>query len=166
MKSILLKTLIIINFLLLYNCKSQTIATNDYIAFYNDIVPKLNSLVPTKSQFYGQNFSNFSNELQNKNIDIISLNYDTKINPGTKYYVLNLFLTNMKMWSIASDTDYQLPCISITFENEIPKQIETLAEQNNMQWTYNIQQFFANMKIEKIEFIGLNGYDSTDNSLK
>jgi hypothetical protein len=162
----LLKAVFLLNILFLFNCKSQTIATNDYIAFYNDIVPKLNSLVPTKSQFYGQNFSNFSNELQNKNIDIISLNYDTKINPGTKYYVLNLFLTNMKMWSIASDNDYQLPCISITFENEIPKQIETLAEQNNMQWTYNIQQFFANMKIEKIEFIGLNGYDSTDNSLK
>ncbi|GAA5097715.1 hypothetical protein GCM10023210_33030 [Chryseobacterium ginsengisoli] len=166
MKSLVLKVSLIINLLFIYNCKAQTATTSDYIAFYNDIAPKLNSIVPNKTQFYGQNFSNFYNELQNKNIDIISLNYDTKINPGTKYYILNLFLTNMKMWSIASDNDYQLLCISITFENKIPKQIETLAEQNNMQWTYNIQQFFANMKIEKIEFIGLNGYDSTDNSLK
>jgi len=35
-----------------------------------------------------------------------------------------------------------------------------------MQWNSTISQFFSNMKIEKIEFIGLNGYNSTDNSLK
>ncbi|WP_332452437.1 hypothetical protein [Chryseobacterium aquaticum] len=165
MKSILLKSLLIINFLFIYNCRAQT-TTNDYITFYNDVVPKLNSIVPTKTQFYGQNFSNFSNELQNKNIDVVLLTYDTKTAPGIKYYVLNLFFTNHVMWSIANDNDYQLPAISITFENEIPSQIEQLTIQNQGKWNSNLAQFFSNMKIESIRFIGLNGYNSQDNSLK
>ncbi|GAA5097722.1 hypothetical protein GCM10023210_33040 [Chryseobacterium ginsengisoli] len=163
MKTIL-KTFLIINLFFIYNCKAQT--TSEYIDFYNDVAPKLNSIVPNKTQFYGQNFSNFISELQNKNLDVIIFNYDTKTDPGSKYYILKLYFAPVTMWSISTDNDLQWPSLSITFENEIPKQIETLAEQNNMQWTYNIQQFFANMKIESIRFIGLNGYDSTDNSLK
>jgi hypothetical protein len=164
MKSILLKTLLIINLFFIYNCKAQTITTNDYIAFYNDVVPKLNSIVPIKTQFYGQNFSNFYNELQNKNIDIVLFDYDTKTDPGTKYYILRLFFSDNNMWSIASENSFRFPKVVVTFKNEIPQQIETLAEQNNMRWTYNVQQFFLNMKIEKIDFVGVKGYDSDDYS--
>jgi len=164
MKSIFLKTILIINLFFIYNCKAQT--TNDYINFYNDVVPKLNTIVPIKTQFYGQNFSSFYNELQNKNINIILLNYDTKTDIGTRYYILRLFFTNIGMWNIAIDNSFQLPSISITFENEIPKQIEQIATQNNMKWNPTLAQFFSNMKIESIRFIGLNGYNSTDNSLK
>lgn len=164
MKSILIKTLLIINLFFIYSCKTQT--TNDYIIFYNDVVPKLNLLVPNKTQYYGQNFSSFNNELINKNVNIVLLNYDTKVDNDTKYYILRLYFTNINMWDIASDNSFQLPAISITFENEIPKQIENLAKQNNMKWNATIAQFFSNMKIESIRFIGLNGYNSTDNSLK
>jgi hypothetical protein len=166
MKSIFLKTLVIFNFLLLYNCKAQTITTSDYIVFYNDVAPKLNTMVPTKTQFYGQNFSNFYNELQNKNIDVILINYDTKMDPGTKYYILRLYFANINMWTISTDNSYQFPSIAITFQDEIPPQIKSMIEQSGSQWTYNMIQFFANMKIEKIKFIGLNGYNSSDRSVK
>jgi hypothetical protein len=159
-----IKTIFILNILFLFSCKAQT--TTNYITFYNDLVPKLNSMVPNKTQYYNQNFSNFYNELQNKNIDIVFLLYDPKVIPGTKYYVLKLFFTENMMWRLAVDNDYQLPAISITFQNEIPPQIDQLSEQSHGRWDYNISQFFANMKIESIRFIGLNGYDSTDNSLK
>lgn len=164
MKSILLKFLLVINLFFVYNCKAQT--SNDYVTFYNDLVPKLNTIVPNKTQFYGQNFSNFYTELLNKNIGIVMLNYEPKNDPSEKYYVLRLYFSDMSMWSTASENSFQFPSISIIFQNEIPKQVENIAKQNNMQWTYAAQQFFSNMKIEKIVFIGMNGYNSTDNSLK
>jgi hypothetical protein len=147
-----------------YNCKAQT--TTDYITFYNDVVPKLNTIVPNKAQYYGQNFSNLNNELLNKNIYVITLDYDSRVDEEKKYYVLTLFFADLNLWNVAIKNSFQLPAISITFESEIPKQIENLAKQNNMQWNSTISQFFANMKIESIRFIGLNGYNSTDNSLK
>ena len=124
MKSILLKALLIVNLFFIYNCKAQTTTTDyitfiDYVNFYNNVVPKLNSIVPYKTQFYGQNFSNFYMELQNKNINIILLNYDTKTDPGTKYYILRLYFAPISMWTISTDLAYQFPSIAITFENEI-----------------------------------------------
>ncbi|WP_332452439.1 hypothetical protein [Chryseobacterium aquaticum] len=164
MKSIILKTILVVNLLFIYSCKAQT--TSDYITFYNDVVPKLNSMVPYKTQFYGQNFSSFYNELQNKNLNVIMLDYDTKTDPGNEYYVLRLFFSPVNMWSIATENDYQYPWVSITFENEIPSQIKTMVEQSNTQWNLNFVQFFANMKIEKIKFVGVRGYDNDDYSGK
>ncbi|SHG24994.1 type 1 fimbrial protein [Chryseobacterium vrystaatense] len=164
MKTIFLKIVLILSLLSVFNCKAQV--TNDYINFYNEVVPKLNSIVPNKTQFYGQNFSNFYNELQNKNINIILLNCDTKTDPGTKYYILRLFFTNTQMWSTAIDHSFQFPSIAITFENEIPPQIVNMLEQSGSKWTSDYIQFFSNMKIEKIKFIGVNGYDNSDKSLK
>lgn len=94
------------------------------------------------------------------------LNYDFKTDPGTKYYILRLYFSDMSMWSVASDNSYRFPIIDITFENEIPNQIKSMVEQSNSKWNSNFVQFFANMKIEKIEFIGVNGYNSQDRSLK
>ncbi|GAA5094945.1 hypothetical protein GCM10023210_27100 [Chryseobacterium ginsengisoli] len=144
------------------NCKAQT--THDYITFYNDVVPKLNLIIPNKTQFYGQNFSNFHTELLNKNVVPDGWIYDTKISPSTKYYVLKLFFVDMPMLRISSQNSYQYPLVKITFENEIPIQVQTLMEESHTQWTYNVAQFFSNLKIEKIEFIGVKGYDSDDYS--
>lgn len=164
MKSIFIKALLIINLLFIYECKAQTV--NDYIAFYNDVVPKLNLIVPNKTQYYGQNFSNFYNELQNKNIDVVMLNYDSKIDTSEKYYVIDLFLSDNNLWNIASKNDYQYPWISITLENEIPSQIKNMVSQNQGQWNSTFVQFFANMKIEKIKFVGVRGYNNNDYSGK
>lgn len=161
MKNIFLKALFITIMFFQYNaCKAQT--ANDYISFYNEIVPKFNTIAITKTQFYGQNFSNFYNELLSKNINILKLSYDYKTNPGTKYYILDLFFEDSEMWSVATANTFQYPWISITFENEIPSQIKNMVVQSHGEWNSNFAQFFSNMKIEKIKFIGVNGYDSND----
>lgn len=160
MKNIFLKTLLLINLFFIYSCKAQ--ATNDYINFYNGVVPKLNSIAPNKTQFYGQNFSTFYNELLSKNINVVKLGYGYKEEPASKYYVLDLFFEDNDMWGAASNLNYQYPWISITFENEIPSQIKDMVLQNQGQWNNTFMQFFSNMKIEKIKFIGVNGYNSTD----
>ena len=164
MKSIFIKTLLVINLFCMYNCKAQT--TTDYINFYNDVVPKLNLLVPNKTQYYGQNFSNFYNELQNKNINVVMLNYDSKTDTSEKYYTLRLFFSDINMWDVASDNLYRFPILDITFENQIPSQIMNMVKQADSKWNANFVQFFSNMKIEKIEFIGMHGYNSQDRSLK
>lgn len=147
-------------FILTNNCKAQT--TSDYIAFYNEVVPKLNIVAVNKTQFYGQNFSSFYNELLSKNIQVIKLGYDYKTDPGSKYYVLRLFFAEPEMWSVATDNPFQYPWVSITFENEIPYQIKSMVLQNQGQWNSTFVQFFSNMKIEKIKFVGINGYNSND----
>ena len=123
-------------------------------------------MVPNKTSFYGQNFSTFYNELQNKNIDVILVSYDYKTDLDSKYYVLRLLFNDTSMWKIASDNSYQFPSVSIIFENEIPNQIKDMVAQSQGQWTYNMIQFFANMKIEKIKFYGINGYNSSDRTVK
>lgn len=35
-----------------------------------------------------------------------------------------------------------------------------------MKWTDAVQQIFANMKIDKITFVSMDGYNSPDRSLK
>lgn len=160
MKSTFFKFLFIINLLFLYNCKAQT--TNDYITFYDGVVPKLNTIIPNKTQFYGQNFSNFYNELLNKQIGIVMLDYDTKTDLDTKYYTLKLFFCDAKLLSVASDNSFRYPRVVVTFENEIPSQIKDLVSQYNAQWNPVFAQFFANMKIEKIDFIGVKGYNVDD----
>lgn len=160
MKNIFLKTLVIINLFGMVSCKAQT--TNDYIAFYNNVVPKLNTIVTNKTQFYGQNFSNFYNELLNKQLNVIKFDCDYKTDPGSEYYVLNLFFEDNDLWSVASNNNYQYPWISITFESKIPKQIESMARQTHGKWDSTFIQFFANIKIEKIKFVGVRGYDNAD----
>ncbi|UZT98595.1 hypothetical protein ODZ84_03205 [Chryseobacterium fluminis] len=162
MKSTILKTVLLLNILFIFNCRAQT--TTDYINFYNTVVPKLNSIIPNKTQFYGQNFSNFYNELQSKNISIVGFIHDTKIKPSTKYYVIALFFCDKGMLNIASENSYQYPWAKITFVNEIPNQIEDMVRQYNAQWNPTFTQFFANMKIEKIEFTGVKGYSVEDYS--
>ncbi|UOU98860.1 hypothetical protein MUU74_02660 [Chryseobacterium daecheongense] len=164
MKTIILKTILIINLLFLYNCKAQT--TSDYISFYNGVVPKLNTLVSNKTQFYGQNFSNFYNELLNKQVGIVMLNYDTKTDLDTELYVLTLTFSETNMLTTATENSFQYPIVSVTFENEIPSQIKTLVTQYQAKWNPTFAQFFANMKIEKIKFIGINGYNSSDRTVK
>lgn len=164
MKSILFKIILVINLFFIYNCKAQT--TNDYITFYNGVVPKLNTIAVNKTQFYEENFSNFYNELSNKSISIETFYCSYKTDPGSKFYVLNIFFEDSDLRSFALNYTYQYPYISIIFENEIPKEIESMVKQNYGVWNNNFAIYFSNMKIEKIDFVGINGYDNIDRSLK
>ncbi|MDH6252195.1 hypothetical protein M2347_001922 [Chryseobacterium sp. H1D6B] len=160
MKSIFLKGLFIISIFFIHNCKAQSV--NDYITFYNGVVPTLNTIASNKTQFYGQNFSKLLNELLNKNINIINLGVDSKTDTGTKYYLLALYFCDSSMDKPALDNKFQIPVIWITFQDEIPSQIKNMMYQNHGEWNSSFVQFFSNMKIEKIEFGGLNGYNSND----
>ncbi|NML56539.1 hypothetical protein [Chryseobacterium cheonjiense] len=164
MKPIFFKISIIISLLFTLSCKSQSV--NDYIAFYNNLVPKLNILANVKTQFYGQNFSVFYNEMLNKQVNVVKIDCDTKVDPSSKYYILRLYFEDSDLWSVATDNPFQYPWVSITFENEIPNQINNMVLQNHGEWNNTFVQFFSNMKIEKIKFIGINGYNSTDWSEK
>ncbi|MDR4952995.1 hypothetical protein REB14_12500 [Chryseobacterium sp. ES2] len=162
MKSIFLKSLFVINIFLMYNCNAQHASVNEYIAFYNGVVPKLNSVAANKTQFYGHNFSEFYNELLSKNVSIVNLGYGGKTDTGIKYYKLRLFFCDSNMDKPALDNKFQIPWITITFQDEIPSQIKSMVLQYHGEWNNTFVQFFSNMKIESIEFIGVNGYNSND----
>ncbi len=150
----------------MHNCKAQSASVNEYITFYNGIVPKLNMVASNKTQFYGQNFSKFNTELINKNINAVNLWYASKTDTGIKYYMLALYFCDSNMDKPALDNKFQIPVIWITFENEIPPQIKSMVLQYHGEWNDTFAQFFSNMKIEKIEFGGINGYNSSDWSAK
>lgn len=155
---ILLSTL----YVSLYNAQT----TNDYISIYNNIAPKLNSLVINKAQFYNQNFSNFYNELQNKNLIIKTIGIHGKTDTSPKNYVLHLNFLDDNFWNIAVENKFQYPSIWITFENEIPSQAINLMKQSYGDWNNNLAQFFSGMKIINIKFSNINGYNNPDRSPK
>ncbi|WP_223878211.1 hypothetical protein [Chryseobacterium vrystaatense] len=66
------------------------------------------------------------------------------------------------MLGIASENAYVYPRIIITFQNEIPLSVDGIIQENSAQWNLKSEQFFANMKIEKIDFIGVKGYNVND----
>ncbi|WP_292009578.1 hypothetical protein, partial [Chryseobacterium sp.] len=113
-------------------------------------------------QFYGKPFSNFYSELQNKNISVKGWIFDPKIVPGTKYYVLTLFFSDMSLLRVAKENSFRSPRMSVTFEDEIPSQVVSLMEQNHAVWNPTVAQFFSSLKVEKIEFSGVKGYNVKD----
>jgi hypothetical protein len=164
MKPLFLKTILIISLFFIFNCRAQT--ADEYINFYNDVPPKLNSIIPNKTQFYGQPFSDFYNKLQTKNINIALISYDAKNDIDKELYVLKLYFNNINMWNTASDNSFWFPSVDVTFQNGISPQIIDMVRQYRGQWNQNFLQFFSSMKIEKIEFISVNGYNSSDRTVK
>lgn len=166
MKSIILKSLFVISIFFIHSYKAQSVTVDDYITFYNSVVPRLNTIASDKTQFYGQNFSKFNTELNRKYLNIVNLGYGSKTDTGIKNYILRLYFCDSNMDKPALDNRYQIPVIWITFEDEIPSQIKSMVQQYHGEWNNTFAQFFSNMKIEKIEFGGLNGYNSYDWSAK
>ncbi|UZT98593.1 hypothetical protein ODZ84_03195 [Chryseobacterium fluminis] len=162
MMKLIFKMTLFASILIICSSKAQT--TTDYINFYNTVVPKLKSITPGKTQFYGQNFLSFYNEMLSKNISPVGWIYDSKIKPSTKYYKLTLFFCDMGMLRIARENSFQHPWVTITFADEISSQVESLMTQQHSQWNLTTAQFFSNMKIEKIEFTGVKGYNVEDYS--
>lgn len=169
MKNILFKTILIVNFLfILMSCKSQT-TLNDYITFYNGVSSKLNIIVPNKAQFINQNFSNFYLELKNKNIIIKNIGTSSKEANSPKDYLLSLYFSDSDITNFVFNKNvftYQYPVVWITFQNEIPPEVNNVIRSYYGDWNENVAQLFSNMKIEKIEFVGINGYNNPDRSVK
>ncbi|WP_187477937.1 hypothetical protein [Amniculibacterium sp. G2-70] len=164
MKSLFIKIIFSIFMIFAVGCKAQTV--NDYITFYNSISPKLNTLANNKSQYIGQNFSLFSNALLANNVSIDNIGYHLKTHNSKKYFSITLYFCTDKLFFIGSNQKFQVPVVWVTFENEIPSSIKSMVLQYEGVWNFQFEQFFANMKIEKIEFIGINGYDNLDRTPK
>lgn len=163
MKRILLRIIFALNLLFIFNCKSQT-TLDEYITFYNGVSSKLNLIVPNKSQFINQNFTFFYNELKSKNILVITLGTGNKEANSPKDYILRLYFSEDAIFAL--ENHYQYPVVWITFQNEIPQEVNNVIRSYYGDWNENIAQLFSNMKIEKIEFVGINGYDNPDRSIK
>jgi len=143
-----------------FNCNAQRINDAAYINYYNSVVPTLNAMATTKTQFYGQNFSAFYTAILNNNLTIVSIDVGLKMANSRQDYVLTLLFTNNTMIRYGIDRGYQHPKIRITFTNAMPAEISDLLLQYKGNWNATYQQFFSNMVIESIAFGGTNGYNS------
>ena len=143
-----------------FNCNAQRINDVSYINYYNSVVPTLNAMATTKTQYYGQNFSAFYTAILNNNLTIVSIGAGPKVANSRLNYVLTLKFASHAMINYGIDKRYQHPVIRITFTNPIPDQILDINQQYKGYWNATYQQFFSNMVIESIAFGGTNGYNS------
>jgi hypothetical protein len=143
-----------------FNCNAQRINDAAYINYYNSVVPTLNAMATTKTQFYGQNFSAFYTAILNNNLTIVSIGVSPKMANSRQDYVLTLEFAKNSMVRYGIDRGYQHPVIDITFTNAMPAEISDLLLQYKGYWNATYQQFFSNMVIESIAFGGTNGYNS------
>jgi hypothetical protein len=146
--------------LLAITCNAQRINDTAYINYYNSVVPTLNAMATTKTQYYGQNFSAFYTAILNNNLTIVSIGVGPKMASSRFDYVLTLQFASDVMVGYGIDRGYQHPKIRITFTNAIPAEISDLLLQYKGYWNATYQQFFSNMVIESIAFGGTNGYNS------
>jgi len=166
MKKILFKTIFISVLIFVCSCNAQRVTQQQYINFYNEVTPKLNQIVPNKTQFYNQNFSSLYSEILNKNIIVDNIGVETKKANSKQLYILVLHFADDRILFYGADKQFQCPSIWITFTNEIPNQIYTMIQQNEGKWNSNYVTYFSNMVIEKIEFVGINGYKNPDRTVK
>jgi hypothetical protein len=143
-----------------FNCTAQRINDTAYINYYNSVVPTLNAMATTKTQFYGQNFNSFYTHILNNNLTVIGIAVNPKMANSRLNYVLTLKFASHAMINYGIDKGYQHPVIRITFTNPIPDQILDINQQYKGFWNTTYQQFFSNMVIESIAFGGTNGYNS------
>ncbi|WP_187477882.1 hypothetical protein [Amniculibacterium sp. G2-70] len=157
-------SLIFFGLLAFSSVKAQTV--NDYINFYNTISPKLNAVASVKSNYIHQDFSLFLNKLNTENITIDWVSYYPRNSSTEKIYTIRLSFSNIDLSQAGLQQRYQLPVIWITFENEVPQSLVNMVLQYQGKWNLQFEQFFKNMKIEKIKFIGINGYNNPDRTPK
>lgn len=141
-------------------CKAQRINDTAYINYYNNVVPTLNAMATTKTQFYGQTFNSFYAHILNNNLTIIGIAVSPKMASSRFDYVLTLEFASHAMINYGIDKGYQHPVIRITFTNAMPAEINDMLLQYKGFWNTTYQQFFSNMVIESIAFGGTNGYNS------
>ncbi len=166
MKIIVFKKILLLFVVFTCSCNAQRIREDQYANFYNDISPKLNQIVPIKTQFYNQNFSSFYNVLNNNNVIIKGLSVVNAEQHSKHNYTLVLYFSDDRMLLYGSNKGFQCPSVWITFQNEIPTQANSMMLQYEGNWNSNFATFFSNMIIQKIEFVGINGYKNPDRTVK
>lgn len=162
MKNIFFKIVLLLSIIFSYICTAQNITTLQYVNYYNRITPKLNVIRQNKTQYYNQNFSMFYNRLVSQNLSVGKIGIQNKMATSNDMYTLALYFEDFNMASFGIEKEFQCPVVYVTFVNEIPKQINAMLRQYEGNWNSNFANFFSNMTVESIEFVGVNGYNSSD----
>ena len=154
-----MKTLrkLILTAILLLTVNSYYSQSKEYTELYNSITPKLQETAAIKQKFYGKEFSEFYKYLNNKGLKVIKLSYLSVPSNMKKINVLELNFLNDEQQYYAYKNKFAEPYIYIFLLDEIPQEIRTMVFNTHGFWNEDFAQFLSKLRIEKMEFYGLEG---------
>ena len=154
-----MKTLqkVILTAVLLLAVNSYSSQSKEYTELYNSITPKLQETAAIKQKFYGKEFSEFYKYLNNKGLKVIKLSYLSVPSNMKKINVLELNFLNDEQQYYAYKNKFAEPYIYIFLLDEIPQEIRTMVFNTHGFWNEDFAQFLSKLRIEKMEFYGLEG---------
>ena len=114
-----------------------------------------------KKLYYGKEFSEFYQNFTVKD-KIVSFGYDGKYANSRKLYILRLYFSRIEERGPLIDNKLPIPMLNITFQDQIPDEIIPLTRKYEGIWNEDMVKFFSKLKIEKIEYYGINGWDNKD----
>ena len=141
--------------LLVFNSYSSQ--SKEYTELYNSITPKLQETAAIKQKFYGKKFSEFYKYLNNKGLKVIKLSYLSVPSNMKKINVLELNFLNDEQQYYAYKNKFAEPYIYIFLLDEIPQEIRAMVFNTHGFWNEDFAQFLSKLRIEKMEFYGLEG---------
>lgn len=148
---------VILTAVLLLTVNSYYSQNKEYTELYNSITPKLQETAAIKQKFYGKEFSEFYKYLNNKGLKVIKLSYLSVPSNMKKINVLILRYMNDEQQYYAYKNDFAEPYIYIFLLDEIPQEIRTMVFNTHGFWNEDFAQFLSKLRIEKMEFYGLEG---------
>ena len=154
-----MKTLrkLILTAILLLTVNSYYSQSKEYTELYNSITPKLQETAAIKQKFYGKEFSEFYKYLNNKGLKVIKLSYLSVPSNMKKINVLELNFLNDEQQYYAYKNKFAEPYIYIFLLDEIPQEIRAMVFNTHGFWNEDFAQFLSKLRIEKMEFYGLEG---------
>ena len=129
----------------------------EYTELYNSITPKLQKTAAIKQEFYGKKFSEFYKYLNNNKLKVVKLGYYNIPRTRKKINVLELGFLNDEQRDYAYKNDFAEPYIYIFLLDEIPQEIRAMVFNTHGFWNEDFAQFLSKLRIEKMEFYGLEG---------
>ena len=148
---------VILTAVLLLAVNSYYSQSKKYTELYNSITPKLQETAAIKQKFYGKEFSEFYKYLNNKGLKIIKLSYLSVPSNMKKINVLELGFLNDEQQYYAYKNKFAEPYIYIFLLDEIPQEIRAMVFNTHGFWNEDFAQFLSKLRIEKMEFYGLEG---------
>ena len=148
---------VILTAVLLLAVNSYYSQSKEYTELYNSITPKLQETAAIKQKFYGKEFSEFYKYLNNKGLKVIKLSYLSVPSNMKKINVLELNFLNDEQQYYAYKNKFAEPYIYIFLLDEIPQEIRTMVFNTHGFWNEDFAQFLSKLRIEKMEFYGLEG---------
>ena len=148
---------VILTAVLLLAVNSYYSQSKEYTELYNSITPYLQETAAIKQKFYGKEFSEFYKYLNNKGLKVIKLSYLSVPSNMKKINVLELNFLNDEQRDYAYKNDFAEPYIYIFLLDEIPQEIRAMVFNTHGFWNEDFAQFLSKLRIEKMEFYGLEG---------